>query len=324
MYYRPSYTDNDNILSPPSILNSPEWPSDGAPSPSPSVPTLNEPDEEQLRDDISSLANFSHQGSSSSRNSVLTLSPFDNRLSTPTLNELPSSWVPGSGIDDSAPPVQRPTTHTSYPSHFLASTEEGDHLLQPLPPPQPMIRTPVVAAPFAPINDIPLTRLLLRIVLKDLSERLYRSFQRQVRLVVHGGAVIVLHPSFTYTDRASTQDINYIHRGFAAEYRELGFTDAEQRLRTCIAETTANFNLGVDWMNDNADVVLPWALECVLPFAYLIKNLINMASPPPVSSAGSTTRYLRRRYGKRTRNPRRYLTSADSRSSQSPGPGHYR
>ncbi|KAN0111862.1 hypothetical protein V8E52_008068 [Russula decolorans] len=110
-----------------------------------------------------------------------------------------------------------------------------------------------------PVNDIPLTRALLKRVLSDFSERLYRSFRRQVRLVVHGGAVMVLHPSFTHRD--STQDVDYIHRSFAKEYRALGFQDAEQRLRGCIAETACKFNLGADWMNDHADVALPLALD---------------------------------------------------------------
>src|SRR5713101_5607663 len=112
-----------------------------------------------------------------------------------------------------------------------------------------------------PINDIPLNRTLLKKVLSDLSERLYRSFRRQVRLVVHGGAVMVLHPSFTH--RESTQDVDYIHRSFVKEYRALGVPDAEQRLRGCIAETAYIFNLGADWMNDHADVALPLAVECV-------------------------------------------------------------
>jgi hypothetical protein len=126
-----------------------------------------------------------------------------------------------------------------------------------------MTTTAPAVPSLKPVNDIPLTRTLLKQVLSDLSERLYRSFRRQVRLVVHGGAVMVLHPSFTHRD--STQDVDYIHRSFAKEYRALGFPDAEQRLRACIAETAYRFNLGADWMNDHADVALPWALECVFP-----------------------------------------------------------
>jgi hypothetical protein len=142
---------------------------------------------------------------------------------------------------------------------------------------QPLVTLPITSlalptatAPAAPtlkpINDIPLTRTLLKQVLSDLSERLYRSFRRQVRLVVHGGAVMVLHPSFTH--RGSTQDVDYIHRSFVKEYRALGFPDAEQRLRGCIAETAYRYHLGADWMNDHADVALPWAHECVQSFIY--------------------------------------------------------
>jgi len=52
---------------------------------------------------------------------------------------------------------------------------------------------PVVAPrpPLKPVNDVPLTRDFLIEVLSDLSERLYRSFRWQVRLVVHGGGVMV-------------------------------------------------------------------------------------------------------------------------------------
>jgi hypothetical protein len=126
---------------------------------------------------------------------------------------------------------------------------------------QPTVVSFQRAPTLKPINDIPLTRSFLKVVLNDLSDRLYRSFRRQVRLVVHGGAVMVLHPDFKH--RESTQDLDYIHRAFVTEYRALGFADAEVRLRTCIAETAAKFNLGADWMNDHADIALPMALECV-------------------------------------------------------------
>lgn len=130
-------------------------------------------------------------------------------------------------------------------------------------PAAPNLVTLPTAPTLKPVNDVPLTRTLLLQVLSDLSERLYRSFRRQVRLVVHGGAVMVLHPYFTH--RESTQDVDYIHRSFVSEYRALGFSDAEQRLRACIAETAYRFHLGADWMNDHADVALPLALECVRP-----------------------------------------------------------
>jgi hypothetical protein len=143
---------------------------------------------------------------------------------------------------------------------------------------------PTVTAPgiptLKPVNDIPLTRTLLKQVLSDLSERLYRSFRRQVRLVVHGGAVMVLHPSFTHRD--FTQDVDYIHRSFAKEYRSLGYQDAEQRLRGCIAETAYRFKLGADWMNDHADVALPMAHECVSIY-FPLPNKVKLISTPPTT-----------------------------------------
>lgn len=113
--------------------------------------------------------------------------------------------------------------------------------------------------PLKPVNDVPLTQDLLMEVLSDLSECLYRSFGRQVCLVVHGGGVLVLHPAFQC--HGYTQDIDYIHRSFVKEYTALGFRDAEQRLRTCIEMTAYHFKLGADWMNHHADMTLPWAVK---------------------------------------------------------------
>src|SRR6266478_1784938 len=156
-----------------------------------------------------------------------------------------------------------------------------------LPPTATMTLPTATAAPtLKPVNDIPLTRALLKQVLSDLSERLFRSFRRQVRLVVHGGAVMVLHPSFTH--RESTQDVDYIHRSFVKEYRALGFPDAEQRLRGRIAETAYRFHLGADWMNAHAHVALPWALECVqsshtpLPNLTTLTHTLIQSTRPPV------------------------------------------
>ncbi|KAF8258641.1 hypothetical protein EI94DRAFT_1754017 [Lactarius quietus] len=154
------------------------------------------------------------------------------------------------------------------PQHMMWAT-----IPQPVVAPPPFPRAPIQT--LKPINDIPLTRNLLKLVLTDLSERLYRSFRRQVRLVVHGGAVMVLHTSFKH--RESTQDIDYIHRAFVKEYHALGFTDAEERLRSCIAETAAKFNLGADWMNDHADIALPMALD---PFGRKYDPIFDASTRP--------------------------------------------
>jgi len=114
---------------------------------------------------------------------------------------------------------------------------------------------PVVAPrlPLKPVNDVPLTRDLLMEVLSDLSERLYHSFRRQVRLVVHGGGVMVLHPAFEC--REYTQDIDYVHRSFVREYTALGFWDAERQLRT--------------------NTMLPWAVKWVQPSIMLPTQILK-------------------------------------------------
>jgi hypothetical protein len=65
-----------------------------------------------------------------------------------------------------------------------------------------------------------------------------------VRIVVHGGAIVVLRPLFSH--RESTQNVDYIYHSFVSEDRALEYPDAEQRLRICIAETARQFGLGVD------------------------------------------------------------------------------
>lgn len=143
---------------------------------------------------------------------------------------------------------------------------------------------PVIAPrpPLEPVNDVPLTRDLLVEVLSDLSERLYRSFGRQVCLVVHGGGVMVLHPAIQC--HGYTQDIDYIHRSFVREYTALGFRDAEQRLRTCIETTACHFKLGADWMNHHADMTLPWAVKWVQPSIMLLLISQNITDTTPRNS----------------------------------------
>ena len=76
---------------------------------------------------------------------------------------------------------------------------------------------------------------------------------------MHGAAVVVIHPSLLHCE--STQDVDYVDRSIVSEHRALGFPDAGQRPRIFIAETAYKFR---DWMNDDEDVALPWALECAM------------------------------------------------------------
>ncbi len=110
-------------------------------------------------------------------------------------------------------------------------------------------------------NEVPLNRSLLLSALHDLSARLFQSFGAAVHLVVHGGAVMVLHQSLS-SYRRDTRDVDYCHRSFISEWEQRrGVLDAGNRLHSCIAATAHTFRLGADWMNAHADVALPMALE---------------------------------------------------------------
>ncbi|RDX44454.1 hypothetical protein OH76DRAFT_1359593 [Lentinus brumalis] len=104
-------------------------------------------------------------------------------------------------------------------------------------------------------NEVNMTRELLIGALHDLSLRLATYFPSTVRLVVHGGAVMVLHPQLACRDM--TRDVDYLHRSFEAEWMARGVSDAGPRLLTCIKATARAFGLGADWMNACADVALP-------------------------------------------------------------------
>ena len=98
----------------------------------------------------------------------------------------------------------------------------------------PFMHVSVSAHPptVPPMNEMinsPLTHWLLPQTLLDLSEKLYHSFRRQLRLFVHGVAATVLHPLFAHRENA--QDVDYIRRSFVSGYRALGLPDAEQRFR---------------------------------------------------------------------------------------------
>ncbi|KAJ7127872.1 hypothetical protein C8R44DRAFT_873646 [Mycena epipterygia] len=97
---------------------------------------------------------------------------------------------------------------------------------------------------------------------------------QQIRLVIHGGAVMLLNADLaqlaaatTATDgrakqRTTTRDIDYIARSFSSEWAQrYGIYDANDRLKQCIFETALKFGLGLDWMNSDADVALPMATD---------------------------------------------------------------
>ncbi|KAN0078008.1 hypothetical protein V8E55_010065 [Tylopilus felleus] len=111
-------------------------------------------------------------------------------------------------------------------------------------------------------NDTQLTHTMLRDLLDDLQQHTYQVFGCQIRLFVHGGAVMILHPMLsTSSTRRTTRDIDYIRRAFGHEWRKKGVYDAEDRLQSCINATAHKFRVGTDWMNADPDVALPFARD---------------------------------------------------------------
>lgn len=139
-------------------------------------------------------------------------------------------------------------------------------------------------------NTRELTREMLLAVLDHFSTLLPNKFNNMpVRLIVHGGACMLLHPDLDRlasqtppfllsprwspgaplqpdapdVKRTQTRDIDIIARSLDQEWHHLGIFDPFDRLKDCIASTARRFGLGLDWMNADADVALPMALECV-------------------------------------------------------------
>lgn len=125
-----------------------------------------------------------------------------------------------------------------------------------------------------PQNEKELTREALIQVLDYFSQLVTQHFGgRPIRLVVHGGACMLLHNGLHALSvqqhlmspqlprRTTTRDVDYIHRSFVGEMASLGVPDAAARLSECIKGTARTFGLGLDWMNSDADIALPYAFE---------------------------------------------------------------
>jgi hypothetical protein len=126
--------------------------------------------------------------------------------------------------------------------------------------------------------------------------RLLKVFTRPIQLVVHGGAVMILHPTLaSSTTRRTTRDVDFIQRSFVVEMRKYGVFDAEARLQSCIDATAARYRLGTDWFNSHADIALPMAQECVFTHSHLIavysENLNIELFTLPVHKACLTTQF---------------------------------
>ncbi|EGN97536.1 hypothetical protein SERLA73DRAFT_184278 [Serpula lacrymans var. lacrymans S7.3] len=142
-------------------------------------------------------------------------------------------------------------------------------------------------------NEIQLSRTMLLDLLHDLSIRVLHVFGRPIRLFIHGGAVMILHPSLsTSSTRRTTRDIDYIKRAFGHEWRKAGVYDAEDKLQFCISATAKKFRIGTDWMNADPDVALPFARDTkgqlYDPIYYDSKQPNNLAMNTIYKSTGLT------------------------------------
>ncbi|KAG1728396.1 uncharacterized protein EDB91DRAFT_1162171 [Suillus paluster] len=118
-----------------------------------------------------------------------------------------------------------------------------------------------------PHNEVQLSREFLLALLSELSVLVFQEFGCQIRLFIHGGAVMILHPHLsTSSSRRTTRDIDYIRRAFGHEWRKKGVFDAEERLQRCINAVAVKFRIGTDWMNADPDVALPFAHNYTTPF----------------------------------------------------------
>src|SRR6267154_1611391 len=82
-------------------------------------------------------------------------------------------------------------------------------------------------------------------LLNDLSVLVFQEVGCQLRLFLHGGAVMILHPYLSVSSsRRTTRDIDYIRRAFGHEWRKRGVYDAEERLQRCINTVATKFRIG--------------------------------------------------------------------------------
>ncbi|KAG1750668.1 hypothetical protein EDD22DRAFT_981769 [Suillus occidentalis] len=121
-------------------------------------------------------------------------------------------------------------------------------------------------------NEVQLSKEFLLTLLTELSVLVLQEFSCQIRLFIHGGAVMILHPNLSASScRRTTRDIDYIRRAFGHEWRKRGVFDAEERLQRCINAVAAKFQIGTDWMNADPDVALPFAHNVTMFWGVALK-----------------------------------------------------
>ncbi|CAK5263225.1 unnamed protein product [Mycena citricolor] len=184
----------------------------------------------------------------------------------PVVPPLPQDgWPETTSFSALAAPVV-PQYHHPPPQHHRPSPVQAPAQLL-LSPPGPVIPSK---------NMCPLDREKMIHILNRFSEIIAGRFgvQRQVRLVIHGGSVMLLnqelHDLAAQTarfgvpakQRTTTRDIDYIARSFALEWQQrYNIPNANEMLKMCICDVASEFGLGADWMNSDPDVALPWSTD---------------------------------------------------------------
>ena len=136
-----------------------------------------------------------------------------------------------------------------------------------------------------------MNRWFLTEVLDDLSRRLYSRFGFAVRLLIYGGAHLVLQQLFKSRDVA--EDVNYSSRAFTYEISNRGYQGREnmaaEMLRSCIENTARKFELTSYWMNSESDIFLPMTTEYVgSSFTLVHANLYTAPTVPSLIPSGRT------------------------------------
>ena len=174
----------------------------------------------------------------------------------------PLTWM-------AAPPPHNPMSFASPPNIGGVQLQPQQSRIYPYQP-----AADPALPPIPPKNEKELTREALIQILDYFSQLVTQHFGgRAIRLVVHGGACMLLHDGLYALSmqqhqmspqlprRTTTRDVDYIHRSFVGEMASLGMPDAAARLSECIKGTARAFGLGLDWMNSDADIALPHAFE---------------------------------------------------------------
>ncbi|KAF9530780.1 hypothetical protein CPB83DRAFT_762493 [Crepidotus variabilis] len=185
----------------------------------------------------------------------------------PALHQLLQSSSPAPPGSGAGTPSIAAVTAGSQPSRHYYGSSYGSGARPP--------STSVYDAPVPAKNERELTRETLREILDYFSQLVPRHFgpNRPIRLVVHGGACMLLHEGIYKLSvqqqqmsphlprRTTTRDVDYIHRSFVTEMTSMGVPDAASRLAECVKAIARRFGLGLDWMNSDADIALPYAYD---------------------------------------------------------------